>query len=179
MVLDGNSAQKYPDNAGIPQGSILSCMLFLQCINDLPYHVISNIVFCAHDTTLYSKCGQASDLWQQLYPNCNQASDLWFKLESASKLESDLQDTVHWSWKWLVDFKAVKTQLVSFDRSNNTGAIDVKMDGSFLEKKSSFRRLRLTFSSVLGACVHYFLTNLYFSPNDSTSKTMKHVFYFI
>ena len=34
----------------------------------------------------------------------------------------------------LVDFNAGKTQLVSFDRSNNTGAIDVKMDGSVLEQ---------------------------------------------
>ena len=29
------------------------------------------------------------------------------------------------------------------------------------------------------ACVPYFLSNVYFSPNDSTSKTMKNVFYFI
>ena len=32
---------------------------------------------------------------------------------------------------------------------------------------------------VLKACVRYFLTNIYFSPNDSPSKTMKYVFYFI
>ena len=29
------------------------------------------------------------------------------------------------------------------------------------------------------ACVRYFLSNLYFSPNDGPSKTMKNVFYFI
>ena len=28
-------------------------------------------------------------------------------------------------------------------------------------------------------CVRYFLSNFYFSPNDSPSKTMKNVFYFI
>ena len=33
-----------------------------------------------------------------------------------------------WGRKWLIDFNAAKTQLVLFDRSNNTGAIDVKMD---------------------------------------------------
>ena len=54
-----------------------------------------------------------------------------------------------WGRKWLVDFNAGKTQLVSFDRSNNTGAIDVKMDGSVLEKKSSFKMLGLIFSSKL------------------------------
>ena len=36
-----------------------------------------------------------------------------------------------------------------FDWSGNTGAIDVKMDGSFLEEKSSFKMLVLTFSSKL------------------------------
>ena len=32
--------------------------------------------------------------------------------------------------KWLIDSNTGKTQLVLFDWSNNTGAIDVKMDGS-------------------------------------------------
>ena len=51
--------------------------------------------------------------------------------------------------RWLVDFNAEKTQLVSFDRSNNAGAIDVKMDGSVLVEKSPFKVLRWTFSSKL------------------------------
>ena len=51
-----------------------------------------------------------------------------------------------WGRKWLVDFNAGKTQLVSFDQYNNTGAIDVKMDGSVLEENSSFKILGLTFS---------------------------------
>ena len=66
---------------------------------------------------------------------CDQASDLWQQLELASKLESDIRDTVDWGRKWLVDFNTGKTQLVLFDRSNNTGAIDVKMDGAVLEEK--------------------------------------------
>ena len=71
------------------------------------------------------------------------------KVELASELESDLQDTVAWGRKWLVDFNAGKTQLVSFDWSDDTGAIDVKMDGSVFEEKSSFKMLGLTFSSKL------------------------------
>ena len=67
----------------------------------------------------------------------------------ASELESDLRDTVIWGRKWLVDFDAGKSQLVSFDRSNNTGVIDVKMDESVLEEKPSFKMLGLTFSSKL------------------------------
>ena len=44
-----------------------------------------------------------------IYSKCDQASDLWQKLELASELESDLQDTVDCGKKWLVDFNAAKT----------------------------------------------------------------------
>ena len=135
VVLDGKSSQEYPVNAGVPQGSILGPTLFLLYINDLPDDVICNVAIYADDATLYSKCDQASDLWQQL--------------ELASELESDLQDTVGWGRNWLVDFNAGKTQLVSFDRSKNTGAIDVKMDGFLFEEKTSLNMLWLTFSSKL------------------------------
>ena len=135
MVLDGESSQEYPVNVGVPQGSILGPTLCLLYINDLPDNVICDIAIYADNTTLYSKCDQASDLWQQL--------------ELASQLESDLRDTVEWGKKWLVDINAGKTQLVSFDQSNNNGSIDVKMDGSVFEEKSSFKMLGLTFSSKL------------------------------
>ena len=111
--------------------------LFLLYIYDLLNDVICDIAIYAYgdDTTLYYKCDQVSDQWQEL--------------DLASELESDLQDTVDWGKKWFVDFNAGKTQLVSFDKSNNTGAIDVKMHGSVLEEKSSFKMLGLTFSSKL------------------------------
>ena len=80
MVLDGKSSQEYPVNVGVPKGSILRPTLFLLYINDLPDHVICDIAIYADNTTLYSKCDWASDLWQQL--------------ELASEPESDLQDTV-------------------------------------------------------------------------------------
>ena len=113
----------------------IQLMLFLLYINDLPDDVICDIAIYANDTTLYSKCNQASDLRQQL--------------EFASGLESDLCDTVNLGKKWLVDFNIKKTRLVLFDWSNNNGSIDVKRDGSVLEKKSSFKILGLTFSSKL------------------------------
>ena len=69
--------------------------------------------------------------------------------ELTSELESNLLGTVDWGKKWLVDFNAEKTQLVLFDLSHNTGAIDVKMNGSVCEEKASFKMLGLTFSSKL------------------------------
>ena len=133
--LDGKSSQEYLVNARVPQGSILGPTVFLLYINDLPDNVICNIAFYADDTTLYSKCDQAPDLWQQL--------------EFASELASDLRDTLDWGKKWVVDFSAGRTQLVSFDWSDNNSSIDVKMNWSVLEEKSSFKMLGLTFSSKL------------------------------
>ena len=94
MVLDGKSSQEYPINAGVPR-FILGPTLFLLYINDLPDNVICDIAIYADDATLYSKCDQASDLWQQL--------------ELASEHESDLRDTVELGKKWLVDFNTGKT----------------------------------------------------------------------
>ena len=135
VVLDEKSSQEYPVNAGVPQGSILGPTLFLLYINDLPDDAICSVAIYADDTTLYSKFDQASGWWQQL--------------ELDSELESDLQDTVDWGRKWLVDFNAGKIQLVSFDWSKNTSAIDVKMDGSVPEKKTSFKMMGLTKKHIL------------------------------
>ena len=130
VVLDGKSSQEHPVNAGVPQGSILGPTLFLLYINDIADDVIYTIAIFADDTFFYSKCDQGSDLWQQLR---------FGLIELASEVESDLRDTVDWGRKWVIDFNAGKTQLVSFNWSNNTGAIYVKMDGSVLKEKSSFK----------------------------------------
>ena len=101
MVLDGKFSQEYPLSAGIPQGSILCPTYLLLYIDGLSDDVICNIGIYADDTTLYSKCDQVSDLWQQL--------------EIASELESYLREILDWDRKWFVDFNAGKAQLVLLD----------------------------------------------------------------
>ena len=75
------------------------------------------------------------------YFKCNKVSNLWQQLKFASGLGFDLRRTVDWSKKRFFDFIAEKTQLVSFDSLNNCDAIDVKMNGSVLDKKLFFKML--------------------------------------
>ena len=86
MGLKGISLKEYLVNDGVPQRSIFSPTLFLLYINDLPDDIIGNIAIYGNDTTLFSKCDQGSDLWQQL--------------ELASELESDLRSNVDWGKKF-------------------------------------------------------------------------------
>ena len=95
----------------------------------------ATIATYADDTTLYCKFYHTSDVW--------------YHLELVYKLESDLWDTVDWYRKWLIGFIAGKTQLTSFGQYNNTGAIDMKRNGSVLKKTLCFNMLGLTFSSKL------------------------------
>ena len=105
----------------------------------------------------YPPCSQ--HLWETLHSrlcsDCDQASDLWQQPELASELDSDLRGTADWGRKWLVDFNAGESQLVSFDRSNNTGAIEVKMDGPVLQTKSCW--FEFFFKTALGLLCSLYL----------------------
>ena len=66
-----------------------------------------------------------------------------------------------WTWIWFARHCGLGQEVTCwfqcqknstsffFDRSTNTGATDLKMDGPFLEEKSSFKIQGLTFSSKL------------------------------
>ena len=84
--------------------------LFLLHINDLPDDIICNIPIYADDTTLYSKCDQASDLWQQL-ELASETVNLW--TEAGSGLLNWMLEKLNWfcltslitlvllMWKWM------------------------------------------------------------------------------
>ena len=78
-----------------------------------------------------------------------------------------------WGKKWLVDFNAGKTQLVSFNRSNNTGSIDVKVDGSVLEERSSFKMLGLTFSKLDWGSYIISIAKTVFKKSGALIRSMK------
>ena len=120
VVLDGKSPQEYPVNAGVSQSSIFGPTLFLLYINDLPDDVICNISIYTDDTTLHSKCDQASDLWWQL--------------ELASERDSDFWDNVDRDRKWLVDLNAGNFKLFHLTNLITLVLLMWKWMGLFLRK---------------------------------------------
>ena len=134
VVLYGKSSQEYPANVGVPQGSIFGPTIFLlyfpaflTILSVILLSMLMILLFIV-SATRHQICGN----------NLNWLLNL-----------NLIYETLDWGKKWLVDINAGKTQLVSFDRSNNNGSMDVKMDGSVLEEKSSFRMVGLTFFSKL------------------------------
>ena len=78
-------------------------------INELPDNAICSIAIYADDTTIFSKCEQASDLQQQL--------------ELASQLESDLETLLVGARSGLLISILGKSQFVSSDQCNNFGTV--------------------------------------------------------
>ena len=124
MDLDGKSSQQYPVNAGVSQGSILGPTLFVLYINDLS-DVICDVAIYADDNTLYSKCDQASDLWDQL--------------ELVSEIGTDLRDTVDWG-------KVSLLGKLSWFCLTSLITLILLMWKQIGLSKSSFKMLKLTFS---------------------------------
>ena len=85
---------------------------------------------------------------------------MWQQLELVSELECDLQDTVDWGSKWLADFKAGKTQLVSFDQSKSALLMWKWM--GLLFRKNHFSRCWVWLSLLhwIGALILSLLLNL-------------------
>ena len=131
MVLNGKTSQEYPFKAGGCCGSILDLTFFLLYINGLPNNVICNIAIYA-DIIL-----STLSVFRDLICGNNLNWLLTLNL---------VYETLQWGSSLLV---SMLEKLFSFGQSNNIGDIDVKMVGSVLEKKSSFKMLELTFSSKL------------------------------
>ena len=79
VVLNGQTSLWRPILAGVPQRSILSTLLFLIYINDLPNELKSNVTLFANGTSLFTV-----------------AKD---KNESANVLRSGLQSISIWAYK--------------------------------------------------------------------------------
>ena len=73
--------------------------------------------------------------------------------------------------------------VLNFSKGTNTKLWEILsryiLENNYFEKNRELSMKNPIEKSIFKACVCYFLSNFYFSPNDSPSKTMKNAFYFI
>ena len=89
VVINGTCSDWGSTEAGVPQGSILGPLLFLNFINDIANDILTLIYLFADDTSLLEIIDDIK--------------------ESFSRLNNDLAQLQRWSEQWLVTFNPTKT----------------------------------------------------------------------
>jgi len=92
VVVDGYMSQEAAVLSGVPQGTILSLLLFLIFINDITENVSSPIHLFADDYLIYREIKSPSD---------------------CSLLQKDLDTLVKWSKTWGMMFNIKKCNVIS------------------------------------------------------------------
>ena len=100
VLLEGNMSSPINVTSGVPQGSVLSPLLFLIYINDLPDYIQNNstVKLFADDTIIY-------------HPITNQ--------QDTNALQEDLDALQRWESDWLMHFHPQKCQTMHITNKRN------------------------------------------------------------
>ena len=129
-------------NAGVPQGSVISPVLFILFINGLLTYTSSSIHSFADDTFLSSSFS--------LNPNDHASTDIQLhRNTSASLLSNDLTVIEKWGKDNLVSFNQSKKKQTVISRKLNQNLSPVLINGDELETSTSFTQLGISLSSNL------------------------------
>ena len=141
-VVDGHRSPPKPINSGVPQGSVLSPVLFLMFINDLLNCTSSPIHSYADDSTLHYSTRFSQHPSQQLLQDSRD--------EAIAHLNSDLTLISNWGRDNLVSFNASKTQFLHLStRHNLPEDYPLFFNDTQLKPSSSLNILGVSFSSDL------------------------------
>ena len=158
--VNGFLSSKINPIAGVPQGSVLSPLLFLIYVNDLPkpHHRQNSKSQFADDTALWAA-----------------SKNVQF---ATKRLRRDLRKLAKWCAKWRIKLNLKKTKVIIFSRSSvsrNSEPIlklydekfktypQVKFLGIIFDSKFTFQKY---FEEILGCCnTRYHRIRLLFNPN--------------
>jgi len=143
--VDGFTSESHSFNAGVPQGCVLSPMLFLIFINDLLSQ--ANIHSFADDSTLHASISYAS----QSACNQNLAND---RLACNNALELSLQRIINWGAENRVVFNENKTQVLRLSLKRVVDESQLSMGDQHLNNGTSLSLLGLTISPDLSWTQH-------------------------
>ena len=121
-VVYGGKTSEFLDIWGsVPQGSILSSLLFLIYLNDIENNIKSDISLFADDVALLNK-----------FKNNN-------ILEN--EINRDLETLNEWAEKWNMDFNLAKTKMVIFSNKKLKSKPKIQLKGEHIEQVSSHKHL--------------------------------------
>jgi len=143
-VSKGVISDRLPITAGVPQGSVLSPLLFLVFINDLPASVSRPVEsgFFADDGCLYAT------------PLENESDST-----ATHRLQAALNTATDWSRMWRVKFNISKCALLVFQRRHRSSLssatnLILKLCGQRIPISSSYKYLGLHISDTLSWTEH-------------------------
>ena len=135
--VDGFLSNLHSINACVPQGSVISSVLFILFSNDLHTSTSSSIHSFADDTFLSSSFS--------FNPNDHASTDIQLhKNISASLLSNDLTVIEKWGKDSLVSFNRSKTNQAAISRKHNQNFPPLLMNGNKLDTSTSFTQLGLS-----------------------------------
>ena len=100
VVIDGFQSTMLELFDGVPEGGVLSTLLFIIFINDITECIRSSASLFADDTSIYSKISSIDD-------------------ENALALQNDLKSIEKWAKLWCIEFNPLKSKCIIFHRGNS------------------------------------------------------------
>ena len=126
-LINKNSWSSFePVSAGVPQGSVLTSLMFLIYINDIGEKLISLSRLFADDTSL----GYSSQSVDQI----------------KTVINHDLLELNTWSSKWLMSFNPEKTEILFFSNTGNIDNIEFSFNGKSIPLSNSHKHLGVILS---------------------------------
>ena len=129
--VDGFLSEPHAINSGVPQGSVISPLLFILFINDLLSSTSSSIYSFADDTYLSSSFSSSPQ-------NLSHSNASSYRNTSASLRRNDLSTIEMWGNDNRVKFNQGKTTQVVISRKHHRDFLPVFMSGHELNISSSF-----------------------------------------
>ena len=134
--MKGSDNSKFSTEMGLPQGSVLSPLLFNLFMKDIYAEVQGKKVKFADDGTIWQTGSDVKGL--------------------AEALEVDLTKVKEWTKRWRMKLNVEKTEFCLFSRKTDEDLsnVNIKMDGKFIKRTESQKLLGITLDEKLNFQKH-------------------------
>lgn len=136
VCIYGEKSDSITPLSSVPQGSVLSPLLFALFMNDLPPLIVSNILLFADDLKIFAKINT---------------------LEDARQLQRDIDTIINWCDQNKLQLNVSKCFMISFTRRSTTTYeyFNYNIGGSPIQRVNTIRDLGVLFDSKLSFTNHF------------------------